>query len=58
MICLPCIARHEGVALHCAPGGPNPELTKLFDAAGGVVTCETEEEMNILMAVSDMMNLA
>ena len=51
MICLPCIARHQGVALHCAPAGANPQLTKLFDAAGGVVTCDSEEEMNTLMVV-------
>lgn len=49
MICLPSIARHQGVALHCAPQSPNPLLTKLFDAMGGVVTCDTEEQMQAAM---------
>jgi hypothetical protein len=54
MICLPCIGRHQGVSLHCAPAGANPTLTKLFAAMGGGVSCESEDEMNTLMVVRSM----
>jgi len=55
MICLPSIARHRGVCLHCSPNHPNPTLTALFDAIGGVVTLSNEEEMNAAMMTCNVM---
>eukprot|EP00339_Tiarina_fusa_P001858 CAMPEP_0117011698 /NCGR_PEP_ID=MMETSP0472-20121206/10009_1 /TAXON_ID=693140 ORGANISM="Tiarina fusus, Strain LIS" /NCGR_SAMPLE_ID=MMETSP0472 /ASSEMBLY_ACC=CAM_ASM_000603 /LENGTH=307 /DNA_ID=CAMNT_0004714589 /DNA_START=95 /DNA_END=1018 /DNA_ORIENTATION=+ len=54
MICLPSIARHEGVALHCCPT-PDPFLTSLFDACGGVVTLQEESELQASMVTTCIM---
>jgi pyrroline-5-carboxylate reductase len=54
MICLPSIARHEGVALHCSPT-PNPFLTSMFEALGGVVTLKTEKELEACMMTTCVM---
>jgi pyrroline-5-carboxylate reductase len=54
MICLPSIARHEGVCLHCCPT-PDDSLTKLFQACGGVVSLQTESELEAAMMTSCMM---
>lgn len=58
MICLPSIARHEGVALHCCPeaGGPDAAfLTSLFDSCGGVVTLQDESELQASMMTTCVM---
>ena len=55
MICLPSIANHQGVCLHCCPTGPNPALTQLFDAVSGVVTLKTESELEACMMTTCMM---
>ena len=54
MICLPCIARHQGVALHCSPT-PNDFLTFLFDSMGGVVTLQTEADLEAAMMTTCVM---
>ena len=54
MICLPSIARHQGVALHCSPT-PTPFLTSLFEALGGVVTLITEKELEACMMTTCVM---
>jgi pyrroline-5-carboxylate reductase len=59
MICLPSIARHQGVCLHCFDGGtssaPNPILTRLFTATGGVVTLSNERDLESCMMTTCMM---
>jgi pyrroline-5-carboxylate reductase len=54
MICLPSIARHQGVCLHCSPT-PNPWLTELFQSTGGVVTLQTEAELEACMVTTCIM---
>ena len=54
MICLPSIAYHEGVCLHCSPL-PNPTLTELFRRVSGVVTLSSEAEMEAAMVSSSIM---
>ncbi len=54
MICLPSIATHEGVCLHCTPI-PNPTLTDMFRRVSGVVTLSTEKEMEAAMVSSCIM---
>lgn len=54
MICLPSVANHQGVCLHCSPS-PNPILTNLFRRASGVVTLTTEAEMEAAMVSSCIM---
>ena len=54
MICLPSIARHQGVCLHCCPT-PNPFLESLFDSTGGVVTLKTEQELEASMMTTCVM---
>lgn len=54
MICLPSIANHQGVCLHCCPI-PNPSLTSIFDAVSGVVTLKTEKELEACMMTTCMM---
>lgn len=59
MICLPSIARHQGVTLHCNPAAATSSsmttttmmatLRRLLDAMGGVVTLETEAELEACM---------
>ena len=58
MICVPSIARHEGVALHCCPeavGRDATFLTSLFDACGGVVTLRNESELQTSMMTTCVM---
>jgi pyrroline-5-carboxylate reductase len=54
MICMPSVARHEGVCLHCSPTD-NPNLTSLFNALGGVVTCKTEDQLAAAMMTTCVM---
>lgn len=54
MICLPSIAHHRGVCLHCCPT-PNPTLSEMFSRASGVVTVKTEAEMQAAMVSSSIM---
>jgi pyrroline-5-carboxylate reductase len=54
MICLPSIACHQGVSLHCCPT-PNPILTSLFEATGGVSTLKTEADMEAAMMTTCVM---
>lgn len=54
MICLPSIANHQGVCLHCCPI-PNETLTNLFRRANGVVTLSNEAEMEASMVTTCMM---
>jgi pyrroline-5-carboxylate reductase len=54
MICLPSVARHQGVCLHCSPT-PNPWLTKAFQSVGGVVTLQTEAELEACMVTTCIM---
>jgi hypothetical protein len=54
MICLPSIANHQGVCLHCCPI-PNETLTNLFRRANGVVTLSNEAEMEAAMVTTCMM---
>ena len=56
MICLPSIARHEGVALHCCPY-PDDDifLTQLFDSCGGVLTLKNENELQTAMVTTCIM---
>lgn len=54
MICLPSIARHQGVCLHCCPT-PNSFLESLFDSTGGVVTLKTEQELEATMMTTCVM---
>jgi len=54
MICLPSIAQHEGICLHCCPI-PNPTLTTLFRKASGVVTLSDEREMEAAMVTTCLM---
>ena len=55
MICLPSIANHQGVCLHCSPKTPNPRLTNMFRQVSGVVTLRTEKEMEAAMVSSCIM---
>lgn len=54
MICLPAVARHQGVCLLCSPVH-NPILEELFDAVGGVVSLKTEDELNACMMTTCIM---
>lgn len=54
MICLPAVARHQGVCLLCSPV-PNPLLEQLFGAVGGVLAVKTEEELNACMMTTCVM---
>jgi len=54
MICLPSIARHQGVSLHCCPT-KNPFLTSLFQATGGVTTLQSESELEAAMMTTCVM---
>ena len=54
MICLPAVARHQGVCLLCSPA-PNPMLESLFDAVGGILAVNTEEELNACMMTTCVM---
>ena len=54
MICLPSVARHQGVCLHYSPQ-PNALLTSLFEALGGVVTVDTEDQMSACMMTTCVM---
>jgi len=54
MICLPAIARHQGVCLLCSPI-PNPSLEALFEAVGGVLSVETEDELSACMMTTCVM---
>ncbi|KAG7344534.1 pyrroline-5-carboxylate reductase [Nitzschia inconspicua] len=55
MICLPSVARHQGVCLHCftsheASTTPSDTLlTRLFHAMGGVVTLDSESDLQACM---------
>ena len=54
MICLPAIARHQGVCLLCSPTR-NLLLEKLFDSVGGVLSVRTEDELNACMMTTCVM---
>ncbi|CAJ1953886.1 unnamed protein product [Cylindrotheca closterium] len=54
MICLPSIARHQGISLHCCPT-KNPFLTSLFEATGGVTTLESESGLEAAMMTTCVM---
>ncbi|KAL3939156.1 MAG: hypothetical protein SGBAC_006064 [Bacillariaceae sp.] len=54
MICLPSIARHQGVSLHCCPT-KNRFLTSLFQATGGVSTLQSEPELEAAMMTTCVM---
>jgi pyrroline-5-carboxylate reductase len=54
MICLPAVARHQGVCLLCSPV-QNPPLEELFEALGGVVSLKTEDELNACMMTTCIM---
>ena len=54
LICLPAVARHQGICLHCSPH-PDPFLTSLFQALGGVVTTNNENQMNAQMVTTNIM---
>ena len=54
MICLPSIARHEGVALHCCPY-PDEFLAQLFESCGGVLTLQDESELQAAMVTTCIM---
>lgn len=54
MICLPAVARHQGVCLLCSPV-PNQQLENLFDAVGGVLAVQTEAELNACMMTTCVM---
>lgn len=54
MICLPSIANHQGVCLHCCPT-PNPLLTNMFRRVSGVVTLKSEKEMEAAMVSTCIM---
>ena len=54
MICLPSIANHQGVCLHCCPI-PNETLTSLFRRASSVVTLSNEAEMEAAMVTTCLM---
>jgi pyrroline-5-carboxylate reductase len=55
MICLPSVARHQGVCLHCfcdkgyASTPSNTQLTAMFTAMGGVVTLDNEDDLSACM---------
>lgn len=55
MICLPSVARHQGVCLHCfssqdaSTAATNIVLTQLFTAMGGVVTLDNEADLQACM---------
>jgi pyrroline-5-carboxylate reductase len=55
MICLPSVARHQGVCLHCfndtssSSTDSNRFLTQLFDSIGGVVTVDSEHDLQACM---------
>ena len=55
MICLPSIANHEGVALLCCGqqnSTTNELLETLFDATGGVVSLQTEADLEACMVTT------
>ena len=54
MICLPSIANHQGVCLHCCPI-PNETLTSLFRRTSSVVTLSNEAEMEAAMVTTCLM---
>lgn len=54
MICLPSIARHQGISLHCSPS-ENPFLKSLFEATGGVSTLQSESELEAAMMTTCVM---
>lgn len=54
MICLPAVARHQGVCLLCSPV-KNLALENLFEAVGGVLAVKTEEELNACMMTTCVM---
>jgi len=54
MICLPAVARHQGVCLLCSPI-PNPSLETLFNAVGGVLSVKTEDELQACMMTTCIM---
>jgi pyrroline-5-carboxylate reductase len=54
MICLPAVARHQGVCLLCSPV-QNPILEELFKAVGGVVALKTEDELSACMMTTCIM---
>jgi pyrroline-5-carboxylate reductase len=54
MICLPAVARHQGVCLLCSPV-QNPMLEDLFETLGGVVSLKTEDELNACMMTTCIM---
>jgi pyrroline-5-carboxylate reductase len=55
MICLPSVAKHHGVCLHCFSSKEasltpaNAILTQLFTAMGGVVTLDSESDLQACM---------
>jgi len=55
MICLPSVAKHQGVCLHCAPQGADKQLTMLFDTMGGVVTLKDEDQLAAAMMTTCVM---
>lgn len=56
MICLPSIAQHRGVCLHCSPTGKAyPVLTNMFHRASSFVTLSTEAEMEAAMVTTCIM---
>lgn len=54
MICLPAVAKHQGICLLCSPT-PNSQLEELFHAVGGVVALKTEEQLNACMMTTCIM---
>lgn len=54
MICLPSVARHQGVCLHCCPKD-NPLLKSLFQSMSGVTTLRTEKELEACMTTTCIM---
>ena len=55
MICLPSIARHEGIALLCCGEGSDANksfLVNLFNSMGGVVVLDTERELETAMVTT------
>lgn len=62
MICLPAVAKHEGICLHCDPSSTSSStsssssvLTPLFESLGGVVTLQSESELEACMMTTCMM---
>ena len=55
MICLPSIARHEGIALLCCGDDADDNkafLVVLFNSMGGVVVLDTERELETAMVTT------